>query len=145
MVSALDSESSGFERWPGSLCCVLWQDIFTVPVFTQEQKWSMKSIQFYIFEKLPCTKHRLVSTTEVGIPCFHPIIKKESLDHELFSSFRPISNLSFVSKVTEKVVATRMDSYLKDGDFTELFHSTETANCKYCKALLILCSLRPFF
>lgn len=31
-----------------------------------------------------------------------PIIKKESLDHELYPSYRPISNLRFVSKVTEK-------------------------------------------
>jgi len=45
-----------------------------------------------------------------------------------------LANLSFVSKATEKVVATRLDSYLKDADFTELFqsaykagHSTETA------------------
>jgi len=63
----------------------------------------------------------------------NPIIKKESLDHELFSSFWPISNLSFVSKATEKVMASCLDSYLKDADFTELFqsaykagHSTET-------------------
>lgn len=31
-----------------------------------------------------------------------PIIKKQSLDHELYASYRPMSNLRFVSKVTEK-------------------------------------------
>lgn len=33
-----------------------------------------------------------------------PIIKKQSLDHELYASYRPISNLRFVSKVIEKSV-----------------------------------------
>ena len=37
-----------------------------------------------------------------------PIIKKESLDHELYPSYRPISNLRFVSKAIEKVVAARL-------------------------------------
>ena len=38
MVSALDS---GFESWPGTLCCVLRQDILalTVPLSTQVYKW----------------------------------------------------------------------------------------------------------
>ena len=34
-----------------------------------------------------------------------PILKKDSLDYELYKNFRPISNLSFISKATEKVVA----------------------------------------
>ena len=62
------------------------------------------------------------------------IIKKASLDHELYSSYRPISNLRFVSKATEKIVASRLDTHLKDGDLYQLFqsayraaHSTETA------------------
>ena len=37
MVSALDS---GFESWPGTLCCVLGQDtLLTVPLSTQVYKW----------------------------------------------------------------------------------------------------------
>ena len=63
-----------------------------------------------------------------------PIIKKESLDHELYPSYRPISNLRFVSKAIEKVVAARLNEHLNNGDLMELFqpayragHSTETA------------------
>ena len=33
-----------------------------------------------------------------------PVIEKDSLDHEIYQNFRPISNLRFVSKATEKVV-----------------------------------------
>ena len=63
-----------------------------------------------------------------------PIIKKDSFDHELNASFRPISNLRFISKATEKLVAIRLDSYLKDNDLQEqnqsayeAGHGTETA------------------
>ena len=44
-----------------------------------------------------------------------------------FSRVFGLSNLSFVSKATEKAVATRLDSYLKDADFTGLFHSAYKA------------------
>ena len=33
-----------------------------------------------------------------------PVLKKDSLDHEVHKNFRPVSNLRFVSKPTEKVV-----------------------------------------
>jgi hypothetical protein len=41
-----------------------------------------------------------------------PVIKKESLDCNDLKNYRPISNLSFVSKVTEKVVAARLNAHL---------------------------------
>ena len=33
-VSVLDSGSAGFEPWPGSLCCVLWQDTLLSQCFS---------------------------------------------------------------------------------------------------------------
>ena len=45
-------------------------------------------------------------------------LKKPSLDSQLFPSFRPISNLRFISKATEKVVAARLNSYLDDNKRT---------------------------
>ncbi|XP_068742223.1 uncharacterized protein [Montipora capricornis] len=41
-----------------------------------------------------------------------PLLKKDSLDHEVYMNFRPISNLSFISKATEKVVAARRNHHL---------------------------------
>ena len=41
-----------------------------------------------------------------------PVIKKDSLDHELYQNYRPISNLRFVSKATERVVASRLTDHL---------------------------------
>jgi len=63
-----------------------------------------------------------------------PLIKKPSLDKENLSNYRPISNLSFLSKLTERVVHNRLDQHLSQNSlynshqsaYTK-FHSTETA------------------
>ena len=63
-----------------------------------------------------------------------PILKKPTLDVDDLSSYRPISNLSFISKTVERVVAARLlhhvDSHqlLPDRQSAyRRFHSTETA------------------
>ena len=63
-----------------------------------------------------------------------PLLKKASLDHEILSNFRPISNLKFVAKLFVKVVANRLVSYLEQNHLDEplqsaykKFHSCETA------------------
>ena len=63
-----------------------------------------------------------------------PLLKKASLDHEILSNFRPISNLKFVAKLIGKVVANRLVSYLEQNHLDEplqsaykKFHSCETA------------------
>ena len=63
-----------------------------------------------------------------------PVIKKDSLDHEVYQNYRPISNLRFVSKATEKIVALRITDHLEDNNLLETFqsaykkgHSRETA------------------
>ena len=38
----------------------------------------------------------------------NPLLKKHRLDVEVLLNFRPISNLMFMSKLTEKVVASQM-------------------------------------
>jgi hypothetical protein len=63
-----------------------------------------------------------------------PLLKKILLDPEILKNFRPVSNLSFVSKITEKVVGVRLNKHVIDNNLDELFqsayrqfHSTETA------------------
>ena len=63
-----------------------------------------------------------------------PILKKSNLDPLEYMNFRPISNLPFLSKVIEKVIAAQLTSYVEDNNLCELFqsayrrnHSTETA------------------
>ena len=75
-----------------------------------------------------------------------PVIKKDSLDHEIYQNYRPISNLRFVSKATEKVVASRLTDHLEDNNLLEIFqsaykkgHSTETALTRIRNVLLRQC------
>ena len=63
-----------------------------------------------------------------------PLLKKITLDADCLKNFRPISNLPFLSKLIEKVIADQFISHLKSNNLLEIFqsaykplHSTETA------------------
>ena len=63
-----------------------------------------------------------------------PLLKKPGLDTEVLKNYRPVSNLSFVSKVIEKVVASRLIDHMKENSLLDQMqsayrsgHSTETA------------------
>ena len=62
------------------------------------------------------------------------LIKKLIIDCEIFKNYRPVSNLSFVSKLIERIVCVQLVDHLKENDLYEIFqsayrqlHSTETA------------------
>ena len=72
-----------------------------------------------------------------------PSIKKSSLNPEEFSNFRPITNLTFLSKVVERIVVEQSRGYLLDNDlYPSLqsayreFSSTETALLRVYNDLL---------
>ena len=63
-----------------------------------------------------------------------PLLKKICLDPDILNNFRPISNLMYVSKLIERVVATRLHSHMESNKLYEEFqssyrkcHGTETA------------------
>jgi hypothetical protein len=63
-----------------------------------------------------------------------PLRKNPSLNPDLASSYHPISNLSFISKLVERVVAKRFTSYVATANLFPFqqsayraYHSTETA------------------
>ena len=41
-----------------------------------------------------------------------PLLKKSSFDHNDLKNFRPVSNLSFVSKIIEKLILSQLFSHL---------------------------------
>ena len=66
-----------------------------------------------------------------------PLLKKSGLDKEVLKNYRPVLNLSFISKVLEKVVAKRLDDHMLDNNLYSSVqsayrerHSTETALLK---------------
>ena len=73
-----------------------------------------------------------------------PLLKKHSLPHDELNSYRPISNLNFISKILERVIHSRISSHLQS--FPSLspfqsayrkFHSTETALLRIYNDLLL--------
>ena len=73
-----------------------------------------------------------------------PLLKKANLDHEVLANYRPISNLKVISKIIEKVVAVRLQIYLKVNQLDEPlksaykpFHSRETALVRVYDDILV--------
>ncbi len=66
-----------------------------------------------------------------------PLLKKASLDPENLKNYRPVSNLTFLSKIIEKVAAARLKEHFETNNLLEKhqsaykqFHGTETALIK---------------
>lgn len=85
------------------------------------------------------------SLTESTVPqsfkqaIVRPLLKKLGLDKEVFKNYRPVSNLPFVSKVFEKIVAARLEAHLHSNSLYDevqsayqTSHSTETALYYMC-------------
>jgi hypothetical protein len=78
-----------------------------------------------------------VMPSQLKLSVIKPLLKKQSLSAEEFSSFRPISNLKFLSKVIEKVVSCQLTEHLEKNKLHlslqsayKKNHSVETALLK---------------
>jgi len=67
-----------------------------------------------------------------------PLLKKSNLDKESLSNYRPVSNLSFISKLTEKLVKTQLTEHLNNHS---LFNSHQSAYTKSHSTETVLLSL----
>jgi hypothetical protein len=73
-----------------------------------------------------------------------PLLKKHNLPSEDLSSYRPISNLNFISKIIERIIHNRLTNHLSSFQSVSLFqsayrkfHSTETALLRIQNDLLL--------
>ena len=73
-----------------------------------------------------------------------PLLKKTSLPKNELKNYRPVSNLSFISKFLEKIVANRLQAHIKTNHLCNLLqsayrkhHSTESALLKVYNDIII--------
>ena len=66
-----------------------------------------------------------------------PLLKKPGFDRNILKNYRPVSNLSYISKLIEKAVARQINEYIahecisnENQSAYRVFHSTETALLK---------------
>ena len=56
-----------------------------------------------------------------------PTLKKYNADFTKYESFRPMSNLKFVSKLVEKAVCVQLTDYSRSNNLSETFQSGYTS------------------
>ena len=56
----------------------------------------------------------------------HPLLKKSNLDKKNLSNYRPISHLSYLSKLTERLVKNRLAYHLNQNNLMNSFQSAHT-------------------
>ena len=66
-----------------------------------------------------------------------PLLKKPNLDAECLKNYRPISNLPFLSKQVERVVASRLSEHTAHFNLSEPFQSAYKANNHSCETALL--------
>ena len=95
ITNKMARKSCSLDPIPSNLLKLCFSDL--VPIITKIVNCSLES------GEVPLPMKRAILS---------PLLKKPSLDTELYPSFRPVSNLMLVSKTTEKVTATQLWEYL---------------------------------
>src|SRR5687768_12266820 len=69
-----------------------------------------------------------------------PLLKKPTLDKESLTNYRPISNLSYLSKLTERIVLQRLSMHLSSNDLFNRYQSAYTTHRSTATVLLSVCN-----
>ena len=66
----------------------------------------------------------------------HPLLKKPNLDKEDLTNYRPVSHLSFLSKLTERAAKLRLTDHLSSNNLLNSFQSAYIRSCSTETTLL---------
>ena len=102
------SDSDPIPTWLLKVCAPV-----LIPTITNIVNLSLTSGHFH-----PILKESVIS----------PLLKKPTLDKDQLSNYRPISNLSLISKIIERVVKSRLTDHLVSNG---LLNPNQSAYCKH--------------
>ena len=95
---------------------------------------------FYIIDIILCIVNLCFSSGVFPTACkssiIFPLIKKQGLDPEILKNYRPVANLSFISKIIEKAIATQIHDHLINNDIVDNFQSAYKAGHS-CETVLL--------
>ena len=137
-------ECSLFSLLSLSLNCRLYQSSPRDPIPTFLLKKLLPVLAPSLLRLVNLSLSTGVFPDEMKVALVTPLLKKSSLDPEVLGNFRPVSNLSFLSKLLERVVARQLIAYLEQRSLLvpaqsayRANHSTENALLKVLNDLLI--------
>ena len=85
--------------------------------------WSAQLLILSIFHSLPVSSTPILKESVIS-----PFLKKSTLDKDQLSNYRPISNLSLISKIIERIVKSRLTDHLTSN---KLLNPHQSAYCKH--------------
>jgi hypothetical protein len=106
IIKTMKSKSCELDPLPASLVKMALPEL--LPIITKIINQSVTTGTYP-----SCFKQALVT----------PLLKKPTLDPDINKNYRPVSNLSFVSKVLEKVVAAQLNDHLTCSNLSDPYQS----------------------
>ncbi len=114
------------------------------PIPAQFLRKGLDGIIHLTIKIINCSLQSGIVPTVFKQAILRPQLKKSTLDTECLKNYRPISNLSFLSKVLERVVSEQLTIHLNCNDLAERFqsaykqrHSVETALVRVHNDILV--------
>ena len=107
--------------------------MISIHVITACPTYTSVNRQLLSFSDSCCKEHSSCHVTFAPYPILKesvisPLLKKPTLDKDQLSNYRPISNLSLISKIIERVVKSRLtDQLVSNG----LLNPSQSAYCKH--------------